>query len=107
MAELEVDIAALRNMAGRLKGLKEEFESQDALTSGHQHAVGSPEIAGALDDFADNWSDKRKELGEMLEEVAGYAVMAADAYAETEQALAANIDESAAASGSHASSGDT
>lgn len=106
MAELEVDIAALRDMAGRLKGLKEEFEDQDALITGNEDAVGSPEVAGVLNDFVDNWSDKREELGEMLEEVAGYAVMAADAYAETEQTLAANIDESAAASGSHASSGD-
>ena len=101
MAELEVELAALRDMAYSLKELKHEFENQDAQVSGYDDAVGSPEIAGALDDFASNWSDKRKELGEMLEQVAGYAMLAHDAYSETEQTLSANIEESAAASASN------
>ncbi|HWC14897.1 MAG TPA: hypothetical protein VG929_09915 [Actinomycetota bacterium] len=96
MAEVEVDVAALRAMAGRLKGLKEAFESQDALVSGSADAFGSPEISGALQDFADNWSDARKELGQMLEEVAGYTLMAADAYADNEGGLSASIDKAAA-----------
>lgn len=105
MAELEVDIGALRDMAGRLKGLKEEFESQGGLVAASEDEVGSPEVAGALRDFADNWSDKRKELGEMLHEVAGYALMAADAYAETEGGLSASIDKAAGSGARRASTG--
>ncbi len=101
MAELEVELSALRDMAGRLKGLKNEFESQDSKVSGFEDALGAPEVAGALDDFANNWSDKRKELAEMLEQVAGYATLAADAYTETEHGLSENIEQSAAASASH------
>lgn len=107
MAELEVDIGALREMAGRLKGLEQEFASQRATFAEYADAVGSPDIAGALNDFGDNWSDKREELSEMFQQVAGYAQMAADAYAETEDALAANIDESAVASRSRGSGADS
>ncbi len=99
MTTFEVDVAALRDMASRLKGLKEEFESQEDVLSG-EDAVGSPEVAGALDDFANNWSDKRKQLGEMLQEVAGYAQLAADAYQETEEGLTTSIEDSKAASSS-------
>jgi len=93
----EVDVAELRDMAGRLKGLKEEFESQEDTVSGYDDAVGSNEVAGALEEFANNWSDKRRELAEKLEEVAGYASMAADAYHQTEGDLASSIDDSKAA----------
>ncbi len=95
MTRFEVDVAALRDMSARLKGLKDEFESQEDTVRGYEEAVGSPEIAGALDDFADNWSDKRKEIGEMLENVAGYAQMAADAYRETEDQLSSSMQPSA------------
>ena len=91
MTEFAVDVAALRDMSARLKGLKEDFESQEDTVHGYEDAVGAPEIAGALDDFADNWSDKRKELAEMLENVAGYSQMAADAYQETEEQLSSSM----------------
>lgn len=103
MTEFTVDVAALRDMAGRLKGLKEDFESQDDTMSGYEDALGSDELAGALNDFADNWSDKREQIGEMLQEVSGYAEMAADAYWTTEQELTSSIEESRAASSTNAS----
>ena len=101
MAELEVDIAALRDMAGNLKELKREFETQDVRVAGYADAVGSDEIAGALEEFANNWSDQREEIGEMLQEVAGYAMIAVEAYTEVENVLKANFEDSAAASASH------
>ena len=84
-------VTDLRDMAGRLRGLQEEFNDQEDLISDHAGAAGSDEVDGALEDFASNWSDKREECSEMLQEVAGYAQIAADGYAQTEGALVQHI----------------
>ncbi len=95
MTTFEVDVAALRDLASRLKGLKEEFESQEDVVSGHEDAVGSDRVAGALEEFASNWSDKREEISKLLEESAGFVDMAADAYGTNEEQLSSGIANAA------------
>jgi hypothetical protein len=84
--ELGVDVAALYDMAGRLKGLRQEFDAAGdvAVYSGVEHH----ELQGALHQFAANWSDKRRKIGEMIDDVAGCVENAGRAYEEAEQSIA-------------------
>lgn len=85
---IKVDITALGDMATHLTALTHEFESIAAVIGGYQDAVGSAEIAHQLDEFAHNWSEKRKEIIRKMEEVAGYAASAASSYTTVEGDLA-------------------
>lgn len=91
MTQFSVDPAALADMAGRLRGLEEEFNGLEDTVEGYEEAVGSDELADKLRSFADNWSDKRKEIAKQIENVAGYATAAADAYSQHEQAMSSRI----------------
>lgn len=91
MTQFSVDPSALRDMAGRLRGLQEEFEGLEDTVGGYESAVGSEELAGKLESFADNWSDKRKQVAEQMQNVAGYAAAAADAYTQHEHDLAGQV----------------
>ena len=94
MTTYSVQIEALDELASRLKGLQNGFNTQGGLVSRYEDSVGSEDIAAALNDFARNWSDKRRELSKMLQEAAGYVLYAAAAYRETEQGLSENIQVS-------------
>jgi hypothetical protein len=91
--EFKVDQGALAEMAGELMGLTKEFEGLDDVVEGYESAVGHDGLAGKLDDFATNWSDKRREMVKAMEAIAGYADAAADAYGETETELTGAIDK--------------
>lgn len=85
--QFSVTPALLGDMASTLMGLKDEFDGIDDHVDGYEAATG-PEVADALDSFAGNWSDKRKEIAGYIEKTAGAAQMAADSYAEAETAIA-------------------
>lgn len=91
--QFSVDHGALAEMAGELMGLTAEFEGLEDVVEGYEAAVGHDGLAGRLDDFASNWSDKRREMVKAMEAVAGYADAAADAYGQTEAELCGAIDE--------------
>ena len=91
MTQFSVDVASVQDLAARLRGLKQEFEGLEDAVAGYEGDLGSAELADALDGFASNWSDKRKELVRPLDEVAGYAAAAAEAYASCERELSADM----------------
>ena len=84
---IKIDIPALRDMAGRLAGLKEEFEGMKEMAN-HYHALfGNAEVADQFGKFATNWSEARDKLCEQLTQVAGYAAGAADHYQAQEESV--------------------
>lgn len=85
---ISVDITALGDMAQHLTRLKQDFEEIADVIGGYQEAVGSADIAHQLDEFAHNWSQKRKDIIQKMEEVAGYAASAASSYTTVEGDLA-------------------
>lgn len=91
MTQFSVDVASVQDLAARLRGLKQEFEGLEDAVAGYEGDLGSAELADALDGFASNWSEKRKELVRQLDEVAGYAAAAAEAYASCERELSAEM----------------
>lgn len=88
MAQVTVDIAAVAELARRLQALAKQFDEAEDVVRGYHDAVGSREVAAALDDFAGNWSHQRKKIRRQMEEVAAYADAAAEAYASVEADIA-------------------
>jgi hypothetical protein len=84
---IKVHIGDLKDMAGRLAGLKDEFEGMKELAQHSRDIFGSAEVADQFGNFATNWSDARGKLCEQLTQVAGYADSAADHYQAQEDAL--------------------
>ena len=87
MGTCEHDVGELQDLASRLSGLAEEFEGLDDRMEGFEAEVGHRDVAKALDDFANNWSDKREKLVKEMRELAGYVKIAADTYAGVENDL--------------------
>jgi hypothetical protein len=85
--QIRVDIPALRDMASRLAGLRDEFQNMGGMASHYHDAVGHKDVAHELGEFATNWSDAREKLLEQLNQVAGYAMLAVEAYEATEVAI--------------------
>ena len=92
MSRIEVDIPALADMAQQLMALKEEFSAIEDVVDGFEEAVGSEEISDKLHSFATNWSDEKEELGEKMEQVAGYADAAAQAYGGIESEISGHLE---------------
>jgi hypothetical protein len=77
---INVDYDALGDMAGRLLGLKGEFDDAETTMDGYSDAIDHGDLSGELSSFATNWSDKKKDVGSRIEEVSGMASGASECY---------------------------
>jgi hypothetical protein len=77
---IQVDYDALADMAGRLMGLKGEFDGAETTMDGYSDAIDHGDLSGELGSFATNWSDKKEDVGKRIEEVSGMASGASDCY---------------------------
>ncbi|MGH9243947.1 MAG: WXG100 family type VII secretion target [Acidimicrobiales bacterium] len=91
----------VKAMASRLRGLREEFESIDDDTEGYASVdvSGDERVGSKLEDFGNNWDDKRHEMANKMGELAELADGAADAYAQTEQAISDGFEGAGSGSG--------
>lgn len=62
MTDLRVDYQLLDQIDASLGRLAAEFGSIEAVQDSYNAAMGSPDIAGAMTGFAENWSIHRKKL---------------------------------------------
>jgi hypothetical protein len=95
--EFKVTPSALAELSQALLTLKGEFEGMEDYIGRYESAVAHGRVKDKLGGFADNWSDRRREVLKKLDEVASYADVAAQAYSEAETQLSAHYDESASA----------
>jgi hypothetical protein len=70
MPDLVVDYAMLTQVENTLKGLSQEFQNIQAQEQGYTGAYGSGDIAGAMDDFAGNWSYHRGKILQSMDSLA-------------------------------------
>lgn len=80
--------AELREISRSVAKLKSGFEHAKDLVDSYGAEIGSGDVAGALDDFADDWKRKRKQLCDGLEFLGRTAGAAAKAYDGLDQHLA-------------------
>ncbi|MGH3252315.1 MAG: hypothetical protein ACRDOI_39730 [Trebonia sp.] len=62
MADLKVDYQLLDSIESSLTSLNSEFQNIKAQTGAYDGAMGSGDVASAMDGFAGNWDDHRKNL---------------------------------------------
>lgn len=62
MADLKVDYQLLDSAERNLSNLTSEFQHVKAQESGYDRAMGSADIASAMDSFAGNWDYHRGQL---------------------------------------------
>jgi hypothetical protein len=62
MADLKVDYQLLDSSERTLSNLTSEFQNIKAQESGYDGAMGSGDIASAMDSFAGNWDYHRGKL---------------------------------------------
>jgi hypothetical protein len=93
--EFTVSPAEVADMAARLQGLKEEFDGLEDHVGQYRsrEVCGHEHVGDKLGDFADNWSDKKREMTRKLESLAGYAQAAAEAYDGLEVELSGAFEE--------------
>lgn len=62
MSDLKVDYQLLDSIERSLTSLHSEFQNIKAQTGAYDGAMGSGDVASAMDGFAGNWDDHRKAL---------------------------------------------
>ncbi|WP_280878624.1 hypothetical protein [Streptomyces pseudovenezuelae] len=80
--------AELKEISRSVGKLKANFEHARDLVDSYDAEMGSGDVASALDDFADDWKKKRKQLCDGLEFLGRTAGAAAKAYDGLDQHLA-------------------
>lgn len=90
-----VDYVALGELAQQLANLRGEFEQGDDALAPLLGALSHDRLRDELSRFAENWSDKREGIVERLDQVAGLAQAAADAYRGIDEAYAAGFRDAA------------
>ena len=85
---VKVSSAELKEISRSVGKLKSQFEHAKDLVDSYGTEIGSSDVTSALDDFADDWKKKRKQLCEGLEFLGKTAGAAAKAYDGLDQHLA-------------------
>jgi VIT1/CCC1 family predicted Fe2+/Mn2+ transporter len=88
---LKVSTTTLADIGRSLGTLKDEFEHSSTIVDSFHGFIGSGELAGALGDFAGDWSKKREELCGLLDELGKVADTAARTYDGIDEHLAAAL----------------
>ncbi|MEV6317386.1 hypothetical protein [Streptomyces sp. NPDC051776] len=87
-SDLKVDYRLLEGSEESLKILRREFgrctQRQDALAE----AVGAKSLRDAMREFADNWSDNRKQTLSNISEVLEMTAKVKDSFKKTDKDLA-------------------
>jgi hypothetical protein len=88
---LKADLTRIRQVSRRLTGIKREFSQASVIASGYAAYLGSSQLSGAIDSFANGWSQHRQALIAELAQVASLSDAAATAYESTDDQLAAAL----------------
>jgi hypothetical protein len=88
---IRADLSRIGQVAGQISALGAEFERATSLVDGYEDALGSAQVAAALDAFAGNWAIHRGRLVADLAQEADLARSAVAAYHGTDDQLAAAL----------------
>lgn len=90
MTDFFVDVDAVGELTGRLRGIHDALTSAEGTVAGRADATGSTSVADALRGFESGWSDGRKLIEEEISTLAQAAQGAAEAYAQAEDSIIQN-----------------
>ncbi|MDQ3990666.1 MAG: hypothetical protein M3228_15280 [Actinomycetota bacterium] len=95
---LKIDLGLIRATGAGLGRIKDALHQAEATQPG-VGVLGSGELAGAMDEFVDNWKIHRKKLVASVEAHQKMAVDSAEAYEDTDEGLAKELTEPRPAGG--------
>ena len=88
MADIRYDVGDLDSLAENLTTIKTSFDNAEKFSDEVSAAVGNAMLAGKVQDFADQWNDKRREMGEKVSDMAIFVSNARDAFQKVDDELA-------------------
>jgi len=91
---LKVDLGLIRATGAGLGRIMAALQQAEATQPG-VGVLGSGELAGAVDDFVDNWKIHRKKLVASVEAHQKMALDSAEAYENTDEGLARELTKPA------------
>ena len=88
MADLVVDVDGLDALVGTVKRIKDGLNGTSGLVHDTAGAMGSGEVAGAMNHFQDHWHDGRKHIDKNADTMISMLSSAVSAYRKTDGQLA-------------------
>ena len=92
MADLRVDLDAVRELGSSLTVVANEFEDANANSDRIAEAVGHGGLSGVVRDFAHKWDDTRGKMTENLRKLADASTQVAQAFTEVDGELAKGLE---------------
>jgi hypothetical protein len=87
-ADLRISYGDLDTTKARLDGLVSEFENIQASQDAYDGAMGSSDVAGAMNNFAGNWTIHREKLLSKMQKLDTMVEAALIHFPETDRKLA-------------------
>ncbi len=87
MAELYVDLDALKELSRQLQDVKTSLQHAKQDVRDYEGRLGSSRIEHALDQFVHDWNDGRRKIIEGIDGLLGRINAAAEAYRKQEEGL--------------------
>jgi len=91
MADLKVDYQLLDSTERTLSSLTSEFQHIKARESGYDGAMGSGDVASAMDSFAGNWDYHRDKLAGSMQALGKMINESKKKFTETDSTLARSL----------------
>jgi hypothetical protein len=97
MADLRVDLDAVRELGASLTTVANEFENANANSDRIADAVGHEVLSGVVRDFAHKWDDTRAKMTENLRKLAEASTQVAQAFTDIDTQLGKSLEGDSAA----------
>jgi hypothetical protein len=91
MADLKVDYQALSFTHQTLGGLASQFQNIQTQQSHYDWAMGSGDVAGAMDNFAGNWTYHRNQLISSINDLDSMVAAALEQFPKTDSQLTKSL----------------
>ena len=91
MTDLRISYGELESTKARMSSLVKDFEGIQADQSRYDGAMGSGDVAGAMDSFAGNWSIHRKKLLDKMQNLNSLVEAALVHFPKTDQDVAKKL----------------
>jgi hypothetical protein len=91
MADLKVDYQVLEFTHATLSRLASQFDGMQTQQAQYDRAMGSGDIAGAMDNFAGNWAIHRRQLIGKMQDLDQMVAAALREFPKTDSQLANSL----------------
>lgn len=91
MADLRIDTATLRKAGRSLRTVHQEFDKADDNARPGRSVIAHNRLRDRLEEFADSWDDRRKEMTANIEGLGEFAEGAGDTFEQLEDEFVAAL----------------